>query len=453
VSYVETAATGAPVADTIEVRALAKVFGDAARTRCPIGSVKANMGHAEPASGMMQLAKVVLQMRHRQLVPTRAPKSVNPDLRLEETPFYLQCALQDWQRPRYERAGEQGEVPRRALINSFGAGGTCASVLIEEYEPAVAAADTGPGATLPEEPEIVLLSAKDLGRLHVMTRRLLEYLRKHEEIKLAEVAYTTQLGREAMQCRVAWIVRDRAELLSALEAYVETRASGAEGANGVTVYFGDGGDHPGVTPASTASGDDVATSRAFAEGNLWKVAELWAQGHDIDWSARWRGRPARMRSLPTYPFRHGGLSPRKATQGDRTAPIANYILKFLASELGVEATSLNVRKDLREYGVDSLLGRRLLRALEERFAVRMSGRGLVENGTVTGLAKLVADAGAEESDAGASPGSPEAAPYIRVDVEESPSALGPTAGLLEKFRAGSIEYGEMEALIAQGSIL
>src|SRR5206468_10588749 len=103
---------------------------------CALGSVKSNIGHPEAASGIAQLTKVVLQLQHRQLVPSIKAEPLNPNLRLEETPFVLQRELADWPRPVLEIDGKPQEVPRRALIDSYGAGGAYVSLVVEEYTPA-----------------------------------------------------------------------------------------------------------------------------------------------------------------------------------------------------------------------------------------------------------------------------------------------------------------------------
>jgi len=72
ISYVESAANGSPLGDSLEIAALNKAFRRFTQDKqfCAIGSVKSNIGHAEAASGIAQLTKVVLQLQHQQMVPS-----------------------------------------------------------------------------------------------------------------------------------------------------------------------------------------------------------------------------------------------------------------------------------------------------------------------------------------------------------------------------------------------
>ena len=47
----------------------------------------------------------------------------NPAINFEESPFFVNTKTRDW---------ERNGTPRRALINSFGVGGTNACVILEE---------------------------------------------------------------------------------------------------------------------------------------------------------------------------------------------------------------------------------------------------------------------------------------------------------------------------------
>ena len=72
ISYIESSANGSEIGDAIEMTALGKVFTkrEGARGDYKIGSVKANVGHSEAASGMSQLSKIIFCLKHKTLVPT-----------------------------------------------------------------------------------------------------------------------------------------------------------------------------------------------------------------------------------------------------------------------------------------------------------------------------------------------------------------------------------------------
>lgn len=61
-SYLEAHGTGTWVGDPEELNAMDKIFLKGRNTPLLIGSVKSNLGHAEPASGLCQLVKVLTRM-------------------------------------------------------------------------------------------------------------------------------------------------------------------------------------------------------------------------------------------------------------------------------------------------------------------------------------------------------------------------------------------------------
>ena len=112
--------------------------------------MKSNIGHLEAAAGIAGLTKILLQMRHRQLVPSLHAESVNPNIDFTRTPFVLQQASGEWVQPTVD-----GTVcPRRAGISSFGAGGSNAHLIVEEYDDHVSEVD---GSHSFNEPVLILL--------------------------------------------------------------------------------------------------------------------------------------------------------------------------------------------------------------------------------------------------------------------------------------------------------
>ncbi|MBJ7901758.1 beta-ketoacyl synthase N-terminal-like domain-containing protein [Streptomyces sp. DSM 110735] len=130
ISYIEAHGTGTQLGDPIEIAGITKAFGSARKQYCAIGSVKSNIGHGEAAAGVAQVAKVVLQMQHRTLVPSLLhTKRTNPSIDFANSPVYVQQSLEEWSPTRLG----PGDIPLRAGITSIGAGGTNVHLIMEEY--------------------------------------------------------------------------------------------------------------------------------------------------------------------------------------------------------------------------------------------------------------------------------------------------------------------------------
>ncbi len=84
--YFETHGTGTPTGDPIEARAVAAVFQNGRDVNEPlrIGSVKTNIGHTEPASGLASIIKVVLALEKGLIPPNINFEKANANLSLEE---------------------------------------------------------------------------------------------------------------------------------------------------------------------------------------------------------------------------------------------------------------------------------------------------------------------------------------------------------------------------------
>ncbi|WP_198293961.1 type I polyketide synthase, partial [Burkholderia gladioli] len=298
--YIEAHGTGTPLGDPIEIeglkRAIRAVCGEAAPSADSIGlgSVKSNIGHLEMAAGVAGVLKVLLQMRHARLVRSLHADTLNPQIRLAGSPFYVVGENRAWPRP-VDTAGRP--LPRRAGVSSFGFGGVNAHVVLEEYlAPARAATPvTGPVA--------VLLSARDDERLREQAARLLAHLERHDE-NLADLAWTLQVGRDAMNARLAIVVESNQALREALAALLrgETAIPG--------LYRGElKGGQAALAVFEADEELQEAIGKWIARGKLGKLAELWVQGLPVEW-ARLHGqgerggearRPRRL-ALPTYPF-------------------------------------------------------------------------------------------------------------------------------------------------------
>ncbi|ACL75233.1 SDR family NAD(P)-dependent oxidoreductase [Ruminiclostridium cellulolyticum] len=284
ISYIEAHGTGTSLGDPIEIKGLLKAFGEYTNEKgfCSIGSVKSNIGHLESASGIAGITKVLLQMKYKMLVPSIHTETLNSKIDFKESQFYVQRELSEWKQPVIVENGVEKVYPRRAGISSFGAGGSNAHIILEEY---------GNNENLTDNPktaQIVVLSAKTREQLKEYAQKLYGFIGKNENssLRLCDIAYTLMAGREAMDVRISVVAKDLTELSEKLNCYIEERPT--EGL------------YEGNLELTRPVGGDM--NALLKEGDLDAIAKAWAGGISINPSALSEGYKPQIVSLPTYPF-------------------------------------------------------------------------------------------------------------------------------------------------------
>ena len=290
ISYVETHGTGTRLGDPIEIAALNNAFHDSSRENescCPIGSVKSNIGHCESAAGMAGLTKVLLQMQHQQLVPSLHSETVNPHIDFQNGPFVVNQSLRSWERPVIDGR----TVPRIAGISSFGATGANAHMIVEEYQQPLQQREAS-GAVA------ILLSARTAAQLQQKARELLDFVRaRSSAIDLPAVAYTLQVGREAMEERLGFVVRSAEQLTERLQAWVAGKQDVEDAYHGQVKR-----NREALSVFSIDADLQQMVDQWIANRKLSRLLDLWVKGLEVDWSKLYgEARPRRV-SLPTYPF-------------------------------------------------------------------------------------------------------------------------------------------------------
>jgi phthiocerol/phenolphthiocerol synthesis type-I polyketide synthase E len=207
ISYVETHGTGTALGDPIEYAALDDVF-DAAEPRpaeesCALGSAKPSIGHLDAAAGVTGVIKVALALRHRTIPPSPYFREANPEIDLESGPFHVPVAPGIW---------PQGSGPRRAGVSSFGMGGTNAHVVMEEAPAPTAAAPSRRSA------QLLVTSGASARALADNAAALGRALADGPDASLADMAFTTQVGRRALPYRTAVVAADRTEAAARIAA-------------------------------------------------------------------------------------------------------------------------------------------------------------------------------------------------------------------------------------------
>ena len=120
-TFFEMHGTGTPAGDPIEAAAVGHSLGQSRSDPLPIGSVKTNIGHLEPASGMAGLLKAALALDRGIVPPTLHCAAPNPNIPFDKLNLRL---------VRNAEAIDAARERRYAGVNSFGFGGTNAHVVL-----------------------------------------------------------------------------------------------------------------------------------------------------------------------------------------------------------------------------------------------------------------------------------------------------------------------------------
>lgn len=199
--YVEAHGTGTAIGDPIECEAIGRALGTRRTVGpLPIGSVKTNLGHLEPASGIPGLLKAILVLRHGMVPPTLHAEPLNPRIGFQE------LNLSPTVRPHRVQVRPDAVVG----VNSFGFGGANAHVLLgpAPSAPGLRAAGKGP---LP-----VMVTARGPGALAEACSRLAEELDHAEPAAFYGIAHTTTRRRARHDHRTVVLAETGEEAASAL---------------------------------------------------------------------------------------------------------------------------------------------------------------------------------------------------------------------------------------------
>ncbi|WP_328429978.1 SDR family NAD(P)-dependent oxidoreductase [Streptomyces sp. NBC_00443] len=272
IDYVEAHGTGTTLGDPIEANALAEVFGATRTDERPLylGSLKSNIGHAQAASGVIGLIKVVQSLHHETL--PRTLHADTPSRHVDWTDSGLRLLREETAWP-----ASAGRV-RRAGVSAFGISGTNAHVIVEE---ATQSPVTETAAELPAGQRLFVLSGRSEDGLRGQAAALARHLAEDTgPAALPDLAHTLARHRTHFERRAAILAESPDELRSVLRELAAgqvTLPPFREEQTGKVafVYAGHGGQWPGM-------GLDLMTqSEAFRE-ELTRIDEA-VQRH-VGWS-------------------------------------------------------------------------------------------------------------------------------------------------------------------------
>ncbi|MCH0564635.1 type I polyketide synthase [Streptomyces sp. MUM 2J] len=283
VDYVEAHGTGTRLGDPAEASGLREVFRATGRSRpLTIGSVKTNVGHLEPAAGVVGFVKAALCVDRGLLVPNPNFASPNPAIPDFRRDFEVLCAPRPWP--------GAPDRPRRAGVSAFGMGGTNVHVVLEQAPEAPTAprpvdADVIPGSGSGVLPWV--LSARSEAALREQAARLRDFVVADESLSAADVGHSLVSTRALFEHRAVVLSGGRGEALAGLNLV----AAGADAARAVRgtasgpvgpvvfVFPGQGSQWPGMGRRLYAESEEFAhgidaCARALAPWVDWSLVDV-----------------------------------------------------------------------------------------------------------------------------------------------------------------------------------
>ncbi|MER7708929.1 beta-ketoacyl synthase N-terminal-like domain-containing protein, partial [Kitasatospora sp. NPDC097605] len=165
VDLMEAHGTGTTLGDPIEAGALLATYGQGRPEERPLwlGSVKSNLGHAQAASGVAGVIKMVMALRNGVLPRTLHVDEPSRKVDWESGAVRLLTEARPW---------PQGEEPRRAGVSSFGVSGTNAHIVLEQAPAEEPAAVEEQASVLGSGVVPLVVSARSAASLRGQAERL-----------------------------------------------------------------------------------------------------------------------------------------------------------------------------------------------------------------------------------------------------------------------------------------
>jgi 3-oxoacyl-(acyl-carrier-protein) synthase len=299
VEYIEAQGMGSQVSDIAEWEACNRAMQELcdqgslsyAPGFCAISTLKPMIGHMESASAMGALFKIIHSLQTRKLYKILNLTDVNPYLETHGRPCRLLAQTEEWP--------GKGK-PRLAGMHSYGSGGNNAHLLISE---AINDAQT----LLPKsnnsharQPQLFVFSAKSQKILEKYGAEFVAFMASDEaaDLRLEDIAFTLQVGRDDMSWRLAVIASCRDELLGRMRSFLNAPAVAKQ----QDWIFHGKATNKNANKTGLSSNPALSFEGPLSDSDWKTVASLWVAGEPIDWAKLNSGKELWRVSLPTYPF-------------------------------------------------------------------------------------------------------------------------------------------------------
>jgi acyl transferase domain-containing protein/NADPH:quinone reductase-like Zn-dependent oxidoreductase/NADP-dependent 3-hydroxy acid dehydrogenase YdfG len=260
--FVEAHGTGTAVGDPMEAQAIGTALAQGRAAPLPIGSIKSNIGHLEPAAGLAGLLKAQLALEHGLLPATLHVEKPNPAIPFDD--LNLRVAAEPLRLP---------DGALAAAVNAFGFGGANACAILARPDPAP------PAEAPPAAPAPLILTAATAEALRAQAARWGAALAA-DPAAAPDLIDAAARRRARHARRAVFAPADPAALVAALGRFAAGESSGpwavdaaprAGGGRVAFLFSGNGAQWAGMGRAAHA--EDPAFRTAFDAAAVAVAAE------------------------------------------------------------------------------------------------------------------------------------------------------------------------------------
>ncbi|MCP4147418.1 MAG: AMP-binding protein, partial [bacterium] len=478
IDYVEAHGTGTRLGDSLEAKALAKIFNKNTRqSKLLIGSVKTNIGHLEAASGMAALIKVILALHYEKIPGNLHFKTPSSYISWEQLPIEVVTRLTPW---------KKADKPRLAGVNTFGFSGINAHAIVEEapgpgiltdaaalYTPDISYTPGTPAAGRENQWHALSLSAKNSQSLKRLAAAYQTFLLQ-TTLPLGDICYTANTCRSNYKYRLAVLGQSPGALSLGMTKCLERwPENGSPWENPVE----------NITPA--LPGDSgTRKSRLAAMANLYCGRTGESGETDVDWQEFYHPSAHRKVLIPTTPFHRqrcwitrplqpahdslrnpDGPLPETSTEnseaaistgetGSLTSASVTKVLKETIHDVsGLPLDSIDATATLLSLGLDSLMLVKVKHKIETTYAVVIAIEGFFTTlDTVEKIVSFIRQKGLTVEDQPEAPAPPSFPSLRSVEKKESypVSAAQGRLFALHRFVPGTVGYNMPGSLVFEG---
>jgi acyl transferase domain-containing protein len=392
----EAHGTATRLGDVIEVEGITKAFSNYTDKLqfCAISSIKSNIGHLYDCSALAGLAKCILQLKYKELLPGTNFETPNPNIDFAKSPVYVNNEYHSW----------SSDLPRRlCAVSSFGFSGTNCHVVLEEA-PLIAS-----GSMSTSQAHLLCISSYSFDLLIITIKNYCIHIENSQACDIENICYSINARKQHFSKRLAVLFRNREDLIQGLMGLVAEYNNNLE--KGI-IY----------QPRLLSIGDFADAPNYLT---LKEEANSYMKGDNVNWSKIYNTEKIQKVQVPLTPmnqrhcwlnFSHcaarsgsgiwenkeetGDIVKKEKTEQENTFTydsVVTNLTDITRDLLGLEELSLDT--NLLDIGVDSILYTKLHRRINDIYPDILSISKMFVYPTIGQLARYICAQGSAGRDA------------------------------------------------------